>query len=313
MADAARADRRAIKTIGDALERDRRAARDRLRHARPRPRPGRDRGRPARPGRAIPRVANAAAALALRRPRRPLDRRALRADRARRRRPRLHRHARRDRARAGASSAYIGDGANRWPAVHRLDAARAGRAGGRAAPAGSILHAVAEEGVPTREIAEAIGRAARRAGRRRSRPRDAAEHFGWIGGVLRRRRRRVERADARAARMGADPPGPDRGPRRAAATPSSLHRRTGFRPPCHRVSRASRPSLSLLALVSIAAVRGRAPCPEVPERLVPRTRPQSLGRGRTGRAGAAWSSYGSPSAASPRPRWRPVRGPGVGP
>ncbi|HTU31191.1 MAG TPA: SDR family oxidoreductase [Solirubrobacteraceae bacterium] len=54
-------------------------------------------------------------------------------------------------------AAYIDDGAARWPAVHISDAARLVRLGIEHAPAGSVLHAVAEEGVPMREIAEAIG------------------------------------------------------------------------------------------------------------------------------------------------------------
>ena len=55
-------------------------------------------------------------------------------------------------------SGYIGDGANRWPAVHRLDSAQLFRLGLEEAPAGSTLHAVADEGVPVRDIAEIIGR-----------------------------------------------------------------------------------------------------------------------------------------------------------
>jgi nucleoside-diphosphate-sugar epimerase len=55
-------------------------------------------------------------------------------------------------------AAYVGDGGNRWPAVHRSDAARLVRLAVEGAPARSILHAVGEEGVPLREIAEAVGR-----------------------------------------------------------------------------------------------------------------------------------------------------------
>lgn len=51
---------------------------------------------------------------------------------------------------------YVGDGANRWPAVHRSDAARLVRLGLERASAGTIMHVVAEEGVPLRQIAEAL-------------------------------------------------------------------------------------------------------------------------------------------------------------
>jgi nucleoside-diphosphate-sugar epimerase len=61
-------------------------------------------------------------------------------------------------ARAKGVSAFVGDGSNRWPAVPRLDAARLYRLAVEAAPAGSRLHDVDEEGVPFREIAAAIGR-----------------------------------------------------------------------------------------------------------------------------------------------------------
>jgi nucleoside-diphosphate-sugar epimerase len=60
-------------------------------------------------------------------------------------------------ARAKGAAAYIGDGANRWPAVHRDDAARLFRLALESAPAGSVLHAVGDEGVPIREVAEIFG------------------------------------------------------------------------------------------------------------------------------------------------------------
>lgn len=61
-------------------------------------------------------------------------------------------------ARKNGFSAYVDDGASRWPAVHTLDATRLYRLALEAAPAGSHLHAVADEGVPFRKIAEAIAR-----------------------------------------------------------------------------------------------------------------------------------------------------------
>jgi nucleoside-diphosphate-sugar epimerase len=82
-------------------------------------------------------------------------------------------------AREKGVSGYPGDGTNRWAAVHRSDTARLIALGLAKAPAGARLHAVAEEGIPARDIAEAIGRAF-------SLPvtsipnEDVQDHFGWI-------------------------------------------------------------------------------------------------------------------------------------
>jgi nucleoside-diphosphate-sugar epimerase len=88
-----------------------------------------------------------------------------------------------DIARDKGVSGYIGDGSNRWPAVHRFDAAHLFCLALEEAPAGSTLHGVADEGVPIRDIAEVIGRhldlpmVAISA-------EDAAEHFAWLAGFL---------------------------------------------------------------------------------------------------------------------------------
>jgi nucleoside-diphosphate-sugar epimerase len=83
-------------------------------------------------------------------------------------------------ARDKGVSGYVGDGANRWSAVHRSDAARLVRLGLEQAPAGSVLHAVAEEGVPTQVIAEAIGRGLGLPVTSVD-PERAVDHFGFIG------------------------------------------------------------------------------------------------------------------------------------
>jgi nucleoside-diphosphate-sugar epimerase len=83
-------------------------------------------------------------------------------------------------ARDRGVSAYVGEGTNRWPAVHVRDAARLARLAAERAPAGSVVHAVGDEGVPFRAIAEAIG--ARLGVPVTSvAPADAAAHFGHLG------------------------------------------------------------------------------------------------------------------------------------
>ncbi len=84
-------------------------------------------------------------------------------------------------ARENGAAAYVGDGANRWPAVHRDDAAHLFRLALESAPAGSALHAVGDEGVPIREVAEVfaahlgVPAASVTAGQ-------AGEYVGFLGG-----------------------------------------------------------------------------------------------------------------------------------
>ena len=88
-----------------------------------------------------------------------------------------------DIARRKGLSGYIGDGSNHWAAVHRLDAARLFRLAVENAPAGSVLHGVGDEGVPTREIAAVIGRHLDVPVASIS-PDEAAEHFAWLAGFF---------------------------------------------------------------------------------------------------------------------------------
>jgi nucleoside-diphosphate-sugar epimerase len=84
-----------------------------------------------------------------------------------------------DIAREKGVSAYIGDGGNRWNAVHRLDAAPLFRLALEKAPSGAILHAVGEEGIATRTIAEVIGRKLGLPVASLSHE-AASAHFGWL-------------------------------------------------------------------------------------------------------------------------------------
>lgn len=86
-------------------------------------------------------------------------------------------------ARQQGVAGYLGDGANRWPAVHRLDAARLFRLAVEKAPAGSVLHGAAEEGVPIRAVAEVIGRHLDVPVTSVA-PEDAAGRFSWMASFI---------------------------------------------------------------------------------------------------------------------------------
>ncbi|HVV91337.1 MAG TPA: SDR family oxidoreductase [Solirubrobacterales bacterium] len=86
-------------------------------------------------------------------------------------------------AREKGFAGYPGEGANRWPAVHTLDAASLYRRAVEAAPAGQILHGVGDEGVPLRDIAAAIGRGTGLEAR--SVPdAEIADYFGFLAGFI---------------------------------------------------------------------------------------------------------------------------------
>ena len=82
-------------------------------------------------------------------------------------------------AREKGEAAYVGDGSNRWPGVHRLDAARLYRLALEKGVAGARYHAVADEGVPLREIAGIIGKRLNLPVVFKF-PEEAAAHFGWM-------------------------------------------------------------------------------------------------------------------------------------
>jgi nucleoside-diphosphate-sugar epimerase len=85
-------------------------------------------------------------------------------------------------AREKGFAGYVGDGSQRWPPAHRLDAARLFHLAVEKAPAGAVLHAVAEQ-VPTRTMAEIIGGGLDLPVASVA-PDEAIAHFGFVGGLL---------------------------------------------------------------------------------------------------------------------------------
>jgi nucleoside-diphosphate-sugar epimerase len=109
-------------------------------------------------------------------------------------------------ARRTGVAAYVGDGANRWPAVHRADAARLFRLALERAKPGTRLHGAAEEGIPMRVIAETIGQGIGVPARGMAEA-EAAMHFAWMA-----RFAGIDNPTSNAltrAWLGWDPQGPD--------------------------------------------------------------------------------------------------------
>lgn len=86
-------------------------------------------------------------------------------------------------AREKGMAAYVGDGSNRWPAVHRLDAARLYRLALESGMAGTCLHAVGDEGIAIRDIAQVIGKQLALPVQSIA-PEQATEHFGWMAAFI---------------------------------------------------------------------------------------------------------------------------------
>ena len=111
--------------------------------------------------------------------------------------------------------AYIGDGLNRWPAAYILDVARLYRLAIEKAEPNAKYHAVAEEGVPMRDIAEAIGRRLKLPVKSIA-PEEAPAFFGWLAMFAGHDMPASSAANAEKAGMGTDRAGVDRRSRKPA-------------------------------------------------------------------------------------------------
>lgn len=108
-------------------------------------------------------------------------------------------------AREKGVAACVGDGLNRWPAAHRFDTARLYRLALEKAEARARYHAVAEEGIPVREIAEVIGRGLNVPVVSLT-PEEAPAHFGWLAPFV---SRDIPASSAQTReKLGWDPAGP---------------------------------------------------------------------------------------------------------
>jgi nucleoside-diphosphate-sugar epimerase len=131
-------------------------------------------------------------------------------------------------AREKGVSAYVADGLNRWAAVHVLDTARLYRLALEKQEGGARYHAVAEEGVPVREIADAIGRGLKVPAVSKS-PEEAAAHFGWLGMFV--GRDLIGSSVQTQARLGWRPTGP--------GLIADLEQMRYSEPPAHTISAAT--------------------------------------------------------------------------
>ena len=142
-------------------------------------------------------------------------------------------------ARQRGVAGYVGDGTNRWPAVHRSDAARLARLAVEAAPAGSVLHAVGDEGVPFREIAEAMG-SHLGVPTASVTPDDAGEHFAHLGHFVALDSPATSAITRELLGVGADRAQPARGPRPGPLLPRDGTPTHCLRPRASRNPRRSR-------------------------------------------------------------------------